>query len=471
MENKKYDKNLSDVFKELEEVRRKQAIENNKQFVKKVPQNKKQVTKKNKSIKKENKVRQQNENINFDIYQNYNLTQVVNHKFSAMGIVIGILFFAFSMVSLQNNYIFATSEEEEKTVIGTYEQNENPIDLMACISENISEIEKKEITTEKIIVEREIEYIENNQLPKDEQIIIEEGKDGYRDVTYIRSYEGEELAGEVIISDILVEDSSKAVIQVGTSKFLSDNKAHIGDIMYTLEEIPLMSEPMGSATKICNIYQYIDLTLKEVKNNWCKIVVDGIEGYVEGNLLTSAQIHPDMPEKSRIKRIMLTLNFDMAINKPSGLTRADFVKVLSNNEQDVNEIFQNNAGLFYHIEQQYNVNGIFLAAIGIHESNWGNSRIANDKKNLFGYGAYDSSPYTSSVTFESYEYGIELLAKVLSKYYINEPGTAIYDGETAVGSYYNGPTVSGVNVRYASDSSWCNRVYAIMEGLYEKLGK
>ena len=99
MENKKYDKNLSDVFKELEEVRRKQAIENNKQFVKKVPQNKKQVTKKNKSIKKENKVRQQNENINFDIYQNYNLTQVVNHKFSAMGIVIGILFFAFSMVS------------------------------------------------------------------------------------------------------------------------------------------------------------------------------------------------------------------------------------------------------------------------------------------------------------------------------------------------------------------------------------
>ena len=58
---------------------------------------------------------------------------------------------------------------------------------------------------------------------------------------------------------------------------------------------------------------------------------------------------------------------------------------------------------------------------------------------------------------------------MLVKYYINEPGTPIYDGEVAKGSYYNGPTVSGVNIRYASDENWCNKVYSKMEELYNKL--
>ena len=159
----------------------------------------------------------------------------------------------------------------------------------------------------------------------------------------------------------------------------------------------------------------------------------------------------------------------MELNKPSGLIKDDFIKILSNNSQDVNKIFENNAELFYEIEQKYNVNGVLLAAMGIHESGWGTSKIANDKKNLFGYGAYDSSPYASAFTFESYEEGIELLAKVLSKYYLNEAGTPIYDEEKAVASFYNGPTLSGINVRYASDPEWAQKVFNKMKRLYEKL--
>ena len=159
----------------------------------------------------------------------------------------------------------------------------------------------------------------------------------------------------------------------------------------------------------------------------------------------------------------------MPLNCPSGFTKEDFIKVLSGNPRDVNHIFESNATMFYDIEQKYKVNGVFVASIGIHESGWGSSNIASQKKNLFGYGSYDSSPFASSYTFESYQYGIELLAKSLSKYYLNERGTAIYDGETAVGSYYNGPTVSGVNVRYASDKEWANKVYNTMDALHNKL--
>ncbi|MBQ1975905.1 MAG: hypothetical protein II227_00540, partial [Clostridia bacterium] len=58
------------------------------------------------------------------------------------------------------------------------------------------------------------------------------------------------------------------------------------------------------------------------------------------------------------------LNIDMKLNKPSGLTLEQFKKVLKDNK-DTNKIFENNAEYFYYIEKQYNINGIFVAAIGI----------------------------------------------------------------------------------------------------------
>ena len=112
---------------------------------------------------------------------------------------------------------------------------------------------------------------------------------------------------------------------------------------------------------------------------------------------------------------------------------------------------------------------MFVAAIGIHESAWGTSRIAKNKFNLFGYGAYDSNPYNGAYTFSSYSESIDLLARVLVKYYLNPKGTKIYDGETASGKYYHGSTISGVNKNYATDKNGANAVYKYMEYLYNKI--
>lgn len=100
---------------------------------------------------------------------------------------------------------------------------------------------------------------------------------------------------------------------------------------------------------------------------------------------------------------------------------------------------------------------------------WGQSQIANDKKNLFGYGAYDRSPYSSAGRFENYAEGIDLVSRVFVKYYINPAGTPIYNGETAVASYYKGATLTAVNKSYASDTNWANAVYKWMIYLYNKL--
>ena len=49
-------------------------------------------------------------------------------------------------------------------------------------------------------------------------------------------------------------------------------------------------------------------------------------------------------------------------------------------KKDKSNIFKNNAQYFYYAEKQYNVNGIFIAAVAIHESGWGGSSIATNKK-------------------------------------------------------------------------------------------
>ena len=411
-----------------------------------------------------------------NIYQEMNRKRVyeynqpkINHKFNAIGAIIGILFLILFLTTIKSNYIFATTPEDEKKVIGKFEQNNNPIEIMDIISENISEVVKKNISTEEQIIERETEYLENSQLPKDEEIVMEEGADGLKEVTYIRSYEHDALVDEKIISENVLSEPSKRVVQKGTSEYLLDKQAHIGDIMYTTTEVLMMTEPNTESTSLCKIYQYIDVKLLEVLDGWCKVYVDGYSGYIDASTLTSANLNPEIVEISRIQRIKISFKFDMELNKPSGLTKQDFIKVLSGNSKDVNKIFEENAGLFYEVEQKYKVNGILLASMGIHESGWGTSQISRDKKNLFGYGAYDSSPYSSAFTFETYGEGIELLAKVLSKYYLNIQGAEIYDGERAVASFYNGPTLSGINVRYASDPEWAVKVFNKMEMLYGKL--
>lgn len=162
------------------------------------------------------------------------------------------------------------------------------------------------------------------------------------------------------------------------------------------------------------------------------------------------------------------LDFNMALNKPSGFTIEQFTKALTDSK-DKNKIFQKNAKYFYYIEKQYNINGMFVAAVGIHESAWGTSKIALNKNNLFGYGAYDSNPYNGAYTFDDYAEAIDLVSRVFVKFYINPKGTKIYDGQSANGKYYSGNTLSAVNKRYATDKNWANGVYAHMQYLYNKL--
>lgn len=367
---------------------------------------------------------------------------------------------------------FTESYAKEENIEGAseYELNRHRLNMQSIISENSGMDRVKEQVTEERNVDFETTYQNNGSLPKGEEVTLQEGSLGKDNVTVVKTYENGNFVEEVILAkERLVEPISK-VIDLGTSEFLAKHKVHIGDTMYFVNKGMLKEAADDNSKDIAEVAESLDVKLLELPNEeWCKVSYDGVEGFIKTSNLTSAYSTPNIVEKNRIQRILIKVNIDMELNKASGLTLNDYKNIFTNLPNDKNNIFEDNYTVFYNMEKKYNINGIFLASMAIHESAWGTSQIAKDKHNLFGYGAYDESPYESSLGFDTYAEGIETVAKSLVKYYLNPPGTKIYDGETAVASYYNGPTLQGVNTRYASDKEWHTKVYSYMEMLYNRL--
>ena len=157
--------------------------------------------------------------------------------------------------------------------------------------------------------------------------------------------------------------------------------------MYVISTVSLM-DAINNGSEICKITRYMDVVLLEVVGDWCRISFDGQEGYVPASSLTSQSTTPGIVSQNKVQRIVSKLNFNMALNVKSGLSLDDYKRILADEPRDVNKVIYSNAEAFYNAEQKYNVNGLLLVAMAIHESGWGTSAISLDKRNLFGYGAY-----------------------------------------------------------------------------------
>jgi len=380
-------------------------------------------------------------------------------KISIMWFFLLVLIIAL-ICSFFENYIFATnqtSSEIEKREL-YFEENLNKIDTLKLMIQN------NYTDTKLVNEERKIKYLsitkETKNLPKGEEVVKQKGKSGKQQVTALQKYQDKELIGEEIIESTIIKDPVTKVIYKGTSEFLSKYSVHVGDKMYLIEAGDLKEEPKEEAKTIKSIKRYLNITLKEMSvDGWVKVEYDSKEGYLQEDKLTSEAVTPKIAEKNRIAKLQQKLSKDMDLSKPSGLTLSDYITIFSFNVSDENNIFADNAENFYNAEQEYGINGIFLASIGIHESAWGTSRLARTKNNLFGYGAYDRDPEGCAIEFETYKDAINTVASALKKNYL-----------TPSGSYYNGNTAADVNMKYASDDEWSNKVYKYMEYLYNKLG-
>ena len=91
-----------------------------------------------------------------------------------------------------------------------------------------------------------------------------------------------------------------------------------------------------------------------------------------------------------------------------------------------------------------------MLAVGVaaNESAWGSSWIAQNKNNLFGLNAIDTSPGQSANYFASPTQCVnEFTETFLSKGYMNPQDWRYFGG-------FLGNKASGVNVKYASDPYW-----------------
>ena len=388
-------------------------------------------------------------------------------KFSLMWFFIAIIIIAL-IVSFFKNRIFATNtNDEEKETLVAFEQNQKSVDVIQVMLDNTDS--NKKMVNEQRVVEFQTEYEDNPNLPKDEEKVKQEGKNGKVQVTALQGYQNNEMVSEDIIESTTLEEVVTKIIYKGTSEFLKKYKVHIDDQMYLLEAEVLKEAATDDSTTICKVPRYLNVKLKEAGEEWIKVTYNGKDGYLKTTNITSEAVTPIIKEKNRVATLKNNLNIDMDLSSPSGLTLSDYKTVLSNNLSDKNKIFEQNAEVFYKAEQKYKVNGIFIAAVGIHESAWGTSKIASDKKNLFGFTAYDSDPYNSATTFDSYENAINKVAETLSTKYLHTAGTKIGDDLIATGAYFNGTTAKSVNVRYASDEAWADKVFNYMQYLYGKL--
>lgn len=146
------------------------------------------------------------------------------------------------------------------------------------------------------------------------------------------------------------------------------------------------------------------------------------------------------------------------LRKPTNYTAEELDKVYSLMNIKGSRLAGKGA-IFKEAEERYQVNALYLIAHSALESAWGRSQIAKDKNNFFGIAAYDTTPYDSAKSFDNVDKGILGAAKWIRENYIDE------------GRTYLGNKSSGMNVLYASDPYWGEKIASIMMTINSKLGE
>lgn len=158
------------------------------------------------------------------------------------------------------------------------------------------------------------------------------------------------------------------------------------------------------------------------------------------NMLLNLQRMQDIVSRgvpSRGGRIDATT---MPVTMPSGFSAARFERAFAGTGlSGIGETL-------VQAEELYGINSLVLAAITVHESGWGSSRLAQDKNNLAGLGAYDHSP-GSAIRFENREECVMFLAELLRE----RPGS-----------------LEEIGTWYASDPRWAEKVAGCMRVIMQR---
>ena len=119
---------------------------------------------------------------------------------------------------------------------------------------------------------------------------------------------------------------------------------------------------------------------------------------------------------------------------------------------------------FYHAQEKYGVNAILSLSLSRNETGNGTSYLAVNKNNGFGLNAVDSNPIHGATWYPAFSYSTMGYAMKWITYGYAHPRDWRYFGPQF------GDKLTGMNVKYASDTYWSEKMAANYYSLDKALG-
>ena len=121
-----------------------------------------------------------------------------------------------------------------------------------------------------------------------------------------------------------------------------------------------------------------------------------------------------------IEEVKISRDMDLTVR--TGLSKEDFITLMSGVEQDTSNFFEENAGLIYDMCEKYQLNEIFFCGLISAESGWS---IAPNHRRTHNYISLMS--HNGLIKYASVEEGLEKAAQALHNNYLT-PGGKFYYG-------------------------------------------
>jgi beta-N-acetylglucosaminidase len=112
--------------------------------------------------------------------------------------------------------------------------------------------------------------------------------------------------------------------------------------------------------------------------------------------------------------------------------------------------------------KKYGITVAYMVAHAAIETGWGRSAICREKHNLFGWSAFDASPYASARAFPDFAACVDFVMGRINELYLTEGGRYYVHGP-CLG--HGGLHAYGMNAHYATDPNWGRKIATIARNI------
>ncbi|MCA1320476.1 SH3 domain-containing protein [Bacillus tianshenii] len=306
------------------------------------------------------------------------------------------------------------------------------------------------------------------------------------------SFTGERLGTLGLGEEVEVLEAREAASKIRTSDGLEGWVAQIYLADSLMEQQWLLKEGrtlrtapstslgtvLGEVKANEHVYVLEHVTTQDPNSEWYKIrTLNGrSEGWIWGALTPYALEHDGelildpgynliKYEKEKRNGVTNKVTAFTPLNSVANVTAEEINRYIASKTNGATTRMTNVGEYYLEAQNKTGLNAIYLLAHSGLETNWGTSRIVNEKYNYYAIGSVDGNPYDSSATFQSEKDGIIRGAEWIKQNYgIKEwESYASSSNDDYVYDTFFQPTLDNMRNdnnwhEYASDESWAVKI-------------